>query len=90
MYARNICIKATSVASDRIEDCQIGPLWTKHFSMIGDDVASKIIVLSLVYIIEDKAKKRATNGDWSDRVSQELRRHGIPADEFWEIHSASC
>ena len=89
MYARNVCIQPTSLANDRIDDSDIGPLWAKHFFMIDDDVASKIIVLSLVYIIEDKAKKRATNGDWSDRVSHELRRHRIPSDQFWEIHSVS-
>ena len=90
MYARNICIKATTGVNKRIEDADIGPLWTKHFSMISDDVASKIIVLSLVYLLEDKAKSRAVDGDWSDRISHELRRHGIRADEFWQIHSASC
>jgi hypothetical protein len=90
MYARNVSINPTFIANERIEDSDIGSLWAKHFHMIGDDVASKIIVLSLVYIIEDKAKKRATAGDWSDRVSQELRRYHIRPDQFWEIHSASC
>lgn len=46
-------------------------------------------MLALVHIIEDKAKIAANNGDWVDRVSQELRQHGIPPVEFWEIHSAS-
>jgi hypothetical protein len=78
-----------SLADDRIDDADIGPLWTKHFPKIGVDVGSKTLVLALVYIIEDKARASASNGDWSDRVSQELHRHGIPPDEFWEIQSAS-
>jgi len=78
-----------SLADDRIDDCDIGPLWGKHFSKIGEDAGSKTIVLALVYIIEDKAKAGAVDGDWTDRVCQELRRHAIPPDEFWEIQSAA-
>jgi hypothetical protein len=78
-----------SLANDHIEDSDIGPLWAKHFSMIGDDVASKVIVLSLVYMIEDKARLRSTDDDWSGHVSQELRRHRIPSDQFWEIQGVS-
>jgi hypothetical protein len=78
-----------AIIDDIIGDADIGPLWAKHFRRIGVDVESKTLVLTLVYIIEDKAKARATDGDWSDRVPQELRRHGIPADEFWEIYSAA-
>jgi len=90
MYSRNACIKPVSLANDRIDESDIGPLWAKHFSMIRDDVASKIIVLSLVYIIEDKARMGTADGDWSGRVSRELRLHGIPADEFWEIQRAAA
>jgi len=74
--------------ADQIDDAEIGRLWAKHFSQRAD-VKSKTVVLSLVYIIEEKAKMRASDGDWSDHISQELRRYGIPADEFWEIHSVS-
>jgi hypothetical protein len=88
MYARNVCVNPVSFANDRIGDSDIGPLWAKHFSMIGNEVASKIIVLSLVYIIEDKAKASAANGDWLARVSHLLRQQGIPRDQFWEIQSA--
>lgn len=78
-----------SLAADRIDDRDIGPLWARHFPKIGDDFGSKIIVLALVYIIEGKANAYATDGDWSDRVFRELRRFGIPPDPFWEIHSAA-
>ena len=78
-----------SLADDRIEDKDIGPLWAEHFSMIGKDVGSKVIVLSLVYIIEDKAKIGTSDGDWSERIFQELRRYRIPPDEFWEIQSTT-
>ena len=37
--------------------------------------------IRIVYLIT------TTDGDWSDRVFQELRRYGIPPDEFWEIQS---
>ena len=50
---------------------------------------SKVIVLWLVYIIENKTKTGTTDGDWSDRVFQELKRFGIPPDEFWEIQSTT-
>ena len=78
-----------SLANDRIDDADIGPLWAKHFPRIKDYPRSKVIVLALVYIIEDTAKRLATDGNWSDRVSQELRRHGIPAGQFWEVHGVA-
>jgi hypothetical protein len=78
-----------SIVDDRIDDADIGPLWAKHFHKIGVDVGSKALVLALVYIIEDKAKASATDGDWASRISHELRHHGIRADQFWEIHSSS-
>jgi hypothetical protein len=76
-----------SLADDRIEDDDIGPLWAEHFYKIGERVGSKVIVLALVSIIERKAKTALTAGDWSDRVFQELRRYSIPPDQFWEIQS---
>jgi hypothetical protein len=36
-----------SLADDSIEDKDIGPLWAEHFSTIGEDVGSEVIVLSL-------------------------------------------
>ena len=78
-----------SLADDRIDDEDIGPLWAEHFPKIGERVGSKVIVLWLVYIIENKAKAGTTDGDWSDRVFQELRRFAIPPDEFWEIQSTT-
>ena len=78
-----------SIADDRIADCDIGPLWAKHFAKIGERPGSKVIVLALVYMIEDKANAGKVDGDWGDRISRELRRHGIPPDQFWEIQSAS-
>jgi len=78
-----------SLADDRIEDHDIGPLWAEHFPKIGENGSSKVIVLSLVYIIEDKAKTGTTDADWSDKVLQQLRLFGIPSDEFWEIQSTT-
>src|SRR5688572_9906530 len=83
------CIKSMSIADDRIEDNDIGPLWIAHFSKIGENARSKVIVLALVYIIEDKAKIGTTDSDWSNVISQELRRYGIPPSEFWEIQSTT-
>src|SRR5262245_31763467 len=74
---------------DRIDDADISRMWAKHFPKIGVDVGSKTVVLSLVYIIEDKARAGTASGDWLDRISQELRRYGIPSEQFWEIHSAA-
>jgi hypothetical protein len=48
-----------SIADDGIEDCEIGLLWAEQFTKIATDAGSSVIVLSLVYIIERKAKRRA-------------------------------
>ena len=77
------------LADDRMDDADISRMWAKHFPKIDVDVGSKTVVLALVYIIEDKARAGAAAGDWLDRISQELRKCGICADQFWEIHSVS-
>src|SRR5262249_42145247 len=69
-------IKPLSFVEDCVDDSDIGPLWAKHFPRIADNVGSKLIVLALVYIIEDRTNKRTAEGDWSNRVSQQLRRYG--------------
>jgi hypothetical protein len=61
-------------------------LGAKHFAGMGHDPGSKVIVLTLVYMIVDLAKAATVDGHWSDRVSQDLRRHGIHAGEFWQIY----
>ncbi len=61
-----------AIVDDIIGDAEIGPLWSKHFPRIADDVVSKTLVLALVYLVEDKAKAAATDSDWSERVPQEL------------------
>jgi hypothetical protein len=78
-----------AIVDEVIDDADIGPMWAKHFPKIGTDVGSKGLVLALVYIIEDRARTRADGGDWSDCIPQDLRRYGVPLDQFWEIHSAS-
>ena len=78
-----------TTTEDRIDDSDIGRLWAKHFPKIGDDVGSKTFVLAIVYMIKDKTKANANDGNWSDRILRELRRFGIPSNQFWEIQSAS-
>jgi hypothetical protein len=79
-----------SAADNRINGAEIGPLWAKHYPRIADYPRSKVIVSALVYIIEDKAKAGGAGGDWMVSVSQQLRRQGIPPDQFWEIHGAAA
>jgi hypothetical protein len=71
-----------SIADDRIEDCEIGLLWAEQFTKIATDAGSRVIVLSLVYIIEGKVKVGERDGDWRDRVHNELRHYNISPDEF--------
>jgi hypothetical protein len=73
------------IADAKIDDADIGPMWARHFPRIGVDVKSKTLVLALVYMIEDRARTRADGGDWPDCIPQDLRRYGVPLDQFWEI-----
>src|SRR5262245_27948627 len=72
----NGCIQAIKEEIDRatgpenqqrhtngLHESDIGPLWAKHFSKIDSDVGSNTIVFALAYIIEDKAKASAIDGD---------------------------
>jgi hypothetical protein len=69
----------------RLEDQDIGLLWTEHYSRRKDEHKSQMLCLSLCASIKRNAVTAITYGDWYDRVSQALTEFGIPENQFWEV-----
>ena len=45
--------ESMSLADDHIDDKDIGPFWAEHFPKLGENLGPKVIVISLLYIIEE-------------------------------------
>jgi hypothetical protein len=54
---------------DKIEDGDIGPLWTEHYPKRADRIMSKALCLMLFYVIADRAHSIYPHGDWSDTAT---------------------
>jgi hypothetical protein len=69
----------------RLEDQDIGLLWTEHYPRRKDEHKSQMLCLRLCASIKRKAVTATPYGDWYDRVSQALTEFGIPENQFWEV-----
>ena len=52
-----------SLADDRIEDRDIGPLWTEHYPKGKDHARSRTLCRILCLMIENKAARNLGDGD---------------------------
>jgi hypothetical protein len=74
---------------ERIEDHDIGPLWSEHFPKHKSDVLSKALVIVLCKALQDKARHGIVYGDWSDKINHVLVEFAIPKHQFTEIEKES-
>jgi hypothetical protein len=58
-----------SLADDRIDDCDVGPLWAEHYPQRIDNILSKALCLILFYVIADRAHSIYPHGDWMEKDS---------------------
>jgi len=78
-----------SLADDRIEDQDIGPLWAEHYPKRIDDVCSKTLCLALCLIIERKAARNFGDGELIDGIHHMLAAFGISKEQFYELERES-
>ena len=74
-----------SIADDRIEDKDIGPLWAEHYPKRYDRLSSKALCLVLFYIIADRARVIFPRDELSDQLRRACELLGVPRREFYEI-----
>jgi hypothetical protein len=74
-----------SIADDRIDDDEIGPMWAEHYPKHKSHVFSKALVIVLCKILRNKAQHGIAYGDWSDKCHHVLVQFGIPKEQFQEI-----
>jgi hypothetical protein len=74
-----------SIADDRIEDKDIGPLWAEHYPKRYDRLSSKAVCLMLFYIITDRAQVLFPGGELSDQLCRACELFDVPREQFYEI-----
>ena len=74
-----------SLADDRIEDRDIGPLWAEHYPKGKDDVCSRILCRILCLMIENKAARNLGDGDLMVAIHRLLAVFGIAEAQFYEV-----
>ena len=66
-----------SLADDRIDDKDIGPLWAAHFSQRHGSMRSLTLCFTLLLILQSKAERRPIN--------DVLREFNIPLRDFDQV-----
>ena len=68
-----------------LEDCEIGPLWAKHYPKRFLDKRSKTICHVLCLIVQDKAGRLTAADDIMAEVLRRLVFYDIPKEHFFEV-----
>jgi hypothetical protein len=74
---------------EKIEDHEIGSLWSEHFPKYKSDVLSKALVIVLCRVLHNKARHGIVYGDWSDKIHHVLVEFAIPKHQFTEVEKES-
>ena len=74
-----------SLADDRIEDRDIGPLWAEHYPKGKDHARSRTLCRILCLMIENKAARNLGDGDLMVAIHRMLAGFGIAEDQFYEV-----
>jgi hypothetical protein len=74
---------------ERIEDHEIGSLWSEHFPKYKSDMLSKALVIVLCKALQNKARHGIVYGDWSDKIHHVLVEFAIPKHQFTEVEKES-
>ena len=74
---------------EKIEDHEIGPLWSEHFPKYKNDVLSKALVIVLCNVLQNKARHGIVYGDWPEKIHHVLVEFAIPKHQFTEVEKES-
>jgi hypothetical protein len=69
----------------RLEDQDIGLLWTKHYRCRKDDPSSQTVCLLLCFIVRERGRRLVGQNDWMAQLNLALRHVGIPRDQFFDV-----
>jgi hypothetical protein len=72
---------------ENIEDSDIGPLWAEHYPKRKQSVASETLCVTLMQVVNDRARSIIPYGDWSDKLHHALQRFQVPKDQFIEFEN---
>ena len=72
---------------EKIEDSDIGTLWAEHYPKRKQSVASETLCLTLMHIVNDRARSIMPYADWSDKLHHALQRFQVPKDQFIEFEN---
>jgi hypothetical protein len=70
---------------EKIEEHDIGPLWSEHFPKYKSNALSKALVIVLCEVLQSKARHGIVYGDWSDKIHHVLVEFAIPKHQFTEV-----
>jgi hypothetical protein len=72
---------------ENIEHSDIGPLWAEHYPKRKQSVASETLCVTLMQVVNDRARSIIPYGDWSDKLHHALQRFQVPKDQFIEFEN---
>jgi hypothetical protein len=67
---------------DRLENEDIGLIWSRHFPKRADSETSKSLCLTLAMILRGRAILPGMYGSWDKSLQQILSQAGIPREQF--------
>jgi hypothetical protein len=67
---------------DRLENEDIGLIWTRHFPKRADSETSKSLCVTLAMILRGRAISPGIYGNWEKSLQQILTEAGIPRGQF--------
>jgi hypothetical protein len=74
---------------DRLENEDIGLIWSRHFPRRAENASSKSLCLTLAIVVRLRARSGAERNQWETRLQQILADAGIPKAEFEELENES-
>jgi hypothetical protein len=74
---------------DRLDNEDIGAIWTRHFPKRAENQSSKSLILTLHMIIKQRANAVVHYNDWEDKLRYVLAAARVPKEQFDTIDAES-
>ena len=74
---------------DRLDNEEIGIIWSRHYPKRAENGSSKSLCLSLAMVIRLRARSMTQQSDWSDKLEHILADARIPKEQFATIENDS-
>ena len=74
---------------DRLDNEEIGIIWSRHYPKRAENGSSKSLCLSLGMVIRLRARSMTQHSDWSDKLKLVLADAQIPKEQFATLENES-